>query len=390
MMKKRLFAALCALCLILVFPAHVMAQAHLEVSREERFSSFVEMPVLSGLSDLSIQEAINADILRIGGFESYRAIIGSLADENATGIQVQSYGIILKNGDQPLVLSITVEASGRIAAGRPGHQAWPLVFSLENGRALSAQDIFVNVTGAQQALDSRVEEHLAPEMSSYLDEGALLPLPISSFSLDDAGITFHYPFQQLTMLSGKSGSINFHYNEIASLLDLREGAILWKLGIHEQMGIRETTKGLVAAIAGDGTLPGLSVHLKDSADEILRDYPLLVDSEAFPGGVKYYLEDARFRGTALIAQEGTQAQIIGILSYRMNLAGIMTGQTSRAQTMQALGAPSISLPLDTAAAEIYGLVEGELDTYFFGGHELALSFDEDQLLQVIWLKDKAE
>ncbi len=390
MTKSRLFAALCALCLILVFPVHVTAQARLEVSREERFSSFVEMSVLSGLSDLSVQEAINAEILRLGGFEGYKAILRSLADENATGIQVHSYGNILQNGDQPLILSITVEASGRIAAGRPGHQAQPLVFSLENGRALSAQDLFLNVPDAQKALDSRVEEQLAPEMSSYLDAGALLPLPISSFSLDDAGITFHYPFQQLTMLSGKSGSINFHYDEIASLLDLREGAILWKLGIHKQMGVHEATKGLVAAFASDGTLPGLSVHLEDSADGVLQDYPLLADSEAFPGGVKYYLEDARFRGTALIAQEGTQAQIIGILSYRMNLAGIMTGQTSRSQTVQALGVPSISLPLDAAAAEIYGLVEGELDTYFFGEQELALSFDKDQLLQVIWLRSKAE
>ena len=390
MMKARLFAVLCILCLTLAFPAHVMAQARLEVSREERFSSFIEIPLLTGLSDLSIQDAINAEILRLGGFDGYRAILRSLTDENATGIQVQSYGSILPNGDQPLVLSITVDASGRIAAGRPGHQAWPLVISLQNGQALSAQDLFLNVADAQQVLDSQIEEHLAPEMSSYLDAGALLPFPISRFALDDAGVTLHYPFQQMTMLTEKSGAINFHYNEIASLLDLREGAILWKLGIQEQTGIHAATKDYVAALASEGRLPGLSVHLADSANDILQNYPLLMDSEAFPGGTKYYLEDARFRGTALIAQEGEAALIIGILSYRMNLAGIMTGRTSRGEAVQALGAPSVSLPLDASAAELYGLVEGDLDTYFFGDQELALSYDNDQLLQVVWLKGKAQ
>ena len=386
MMKARLLAILCVLCLTLAFPAQALALAQLEVIREERFSSYIDMPVLSGLSELPVQEAINAEILRLGGFEGYRAILRSLPDESATGIQVQSHLTILPNVDQPLILSIIVEASGRIAAGRPGHQAGPLVISMENGQALTAQDLFLNIEDAQQALENRIEEYLAPEMSSYLDAGALLPLPISSFSLDDAGITFYYPRQQLTMLSGKSGSINFHYNEIVSLLDLREGAILWKLGVQEQMGIHAATKDLVAAFASKGRLPGLSVYLADSAVDVLQDYPLLVDSEAFPGGAKYYLEDARFRGTALIAQEGEAALIIGILSYRMNLAGIITGQTSRSQTVLALGAPSVSLPLDASAAEMYGLVEGDLDTYVFGEQELALSYDKDQILQVIWLK----
>lgn len=390
MKKAKLFTAFSTLCTMLVFSTLALAQAQLEISREEKFTSFVEVPALSGLSDLSIQDNINSMILRLGGYEGYMAILRSLSDESVTGIQVHSSGDILPQGDQQHVLSITVEASGRIGPGRPGHQATPLVFNLENAQQVSAQDLFLDTTSAEQSLDSLVEERLAPDLSSYLDASALLPVPINSFSLDEAGITFYYPSQQLMMLSGQSGDINLHYDEIASLLNLQEGSLLWNLGINEQLQIHTATKDQVAQYVSAGRLPGLPVQLGDSTDDILKVYPLLVDSEAFPSAVKYYLEDARFRQSALIAQEGEGGQIIGILSRRMNLAGLVTGKTSRDEVMQALGDPASSLQMDTSAAESYGLAEGNLDTYNFGDYDLALSYDGEQLMQAIWLTSKAQ
>ena len=390
MKKTKLFAALCALCLILAFSASALAQAQLDIMREEKFSSFVEVPVLSGLSDLSIQDSINSTIMLLGGFEGYTAILRSLSDESATGIQVRSHSDMLIQGGQQLVLSIAVDASGRIGPGRPGHQVTPMVFNLGNGQQVTAQDIFIDAAFAAQSLDNMVEESLAPDLSSYLDADALLPVPINSFSMDAAGVIFYYPSQQLTMLSGKSGAVNFHYDEIASLLNLQEGSLLWALGIKEQMGIHAGTKDEVVEYAGSGRLPGLPVRLGDNLNDILTEHPLLMDSEAFPDGEKYYPEDARFRHTALIAEEGQEAHIIGILSYRVNLAGILTGQTNRDQVLQALGEPASSLQLDAQAAESYGLTEGNLDTFHFGDHDLALSYDGEQVLQAIWLMDGAQ
>lgn len=390
MKKTKLSAALCVLCLTLALSALAFAQAQLDFKREEKFSSFVEVPALSGLSDLSIQDSINGAILRLGGFEGYSAILRSLSDENATGIQVRSHSDMLIHGGQQLVVSLAVEASGRIGTGRPGHQVTPMVFNLVNGQQVTAQDIFIDAANAAQVVDSMVEESLAPDLSSYLDAGALFPVPLNNFTLDAAGVTFYYPAQQLTMLSGKSGAVNFHYDEIASLLNLQEGSLLWALGIKEQMGIHADTKDEVAEYAGSGHLPGLPVRLGDSLNDILTEHPLLMDSEAFPDGEKYYMEDARFRHTALIAGEGQEARIIGILSYRMNLAGILTGQTNRDQVLQALGEPASSLQLDAQAADSYGLSEGNLDTFHFGDHDLALSYDGEQVLQAIWLMGGAQ
>jgi hypothetical protein len=123
-------------------------------------------------------------------------------------------------------------------------------------------------------LERMVEDNLAPDLSSYLDAGALLPLPINSFSLDAAGVTFYYPSQQLTMLSGKSGAVNFHYDEIASLLNLQEGSLLWALGIMEKLGIHAGTKDEVAEYAASGRLPGLPVRLGDNLNDVMTEYPL--------------------------------------------------------------------------------------------------------------------
>jgi hypothetical protein len=390
MKKTKLFAAVCVLFVMIGISAFALAQAQLDITREEKFSSYVEVPALSGLSDLSIQDSINGTIMRLGGFEGYTAILRSLSDESATGIQVKSQSEILTQGGQQLVLSLVIEASGRIGPGRPGHQITPMVFNLGNGQQVSAQDMFIDVADAAQALERMVEENFTPDLSSYLDAGALLPLPINSFSLDAAGVTFYYPSQQLTMLSGRSGAVNFHYDEIASLLNLEEGSLLWALGIMEKLGIHAGTKDEVAEYAGSGRLPGLPVRLGDNLSDVMTEYPLLMDSEAFPDGEKFYMEDARLRDTALIAEGGQDARIIGILSYRMNLAGILAGQTNRDQVLQALGEPASSLELDAQAADSYGLTQGKLDTFHFGDHDLALSYDGEKVLQAIWLIDRAQ
>jgi hypothetical protein len=46
--------------------------------------------------------------------------------------------------------------------------------------------------------------------------------------------------------------------------------------------------------------------------------------------------------------------------------------------------------LDAQAADSYGLTQGKLDTFHFGDHDLALSYDGEKVLQAIWLIDRAQ
>jgi len=66
--------------------------------------------------------------------------------------------------------------------------------------------------------------------------------------------------------------------------------------------------------------------------------------------------------------------------------GLIVGRTDRAEALSVLGTPATVLPLESAAAFVYGLPEGELVGFLFGDNELRLYFDLDGLLNAVWLR----
>jgi len=70
----------------------------------------------------------------------------------------------------------------------------------------------------------------------------------------------------------------------------------------------------------------------------------------------------------------------------MNLSGLITGASTQADALLALGQPAVSLPLGEDAAALYGLPEGNMDIYPFEPNELRLVYDQEDQLIAIWMQ----
>jgi hypothetical protein len=70
----------------------------------------------------------------------------------------------------------------------------------------------------------------------------------------------------------------------------------------------------------------------------------------------------------------------------MNLHGLITGRTTREQTLAVLEQPTASLDMPAAAAaELYGLEAGMMDIYPMQKNELRLYYDSNMVLSAVWL-----
>lgn len=348
------------------------------LTRQEAGSSYIVLPQLSGHPDAAVQEQINAAIYEDGGYAGFDQMLSALSD-SGTGLQLTAEATIIDGKNGLGLLSILLFASGKIGPGRPGYRAIPLMYDLSAGRRILPNDVFFEENAAQTALDELVAKEVEPAISDYLSPEGLYPVPISQFLIDESGITFYYEQQNYTTLAGRSGAVNFHWDEIAPLINRTEGSYLSALALNDRAD--DAAKKIEACVTA-GSLPGLPVRLGDSMEDVLAAYPELHDSETFSLFEKHQLEDARFRETFILAEEGL---VSGILSTRMNLWGVLTGSSMRDDALGLLGQPAGTLSLDEASAMDFGLEAGTLDSYRRGDNELRLHYDKDGLLKTIWL-----
>ncbi len=344
----------------------------------EAGDSFVSLPVLSGHTDSETEAVINAAVYADGGFSDYLRLLADL-DPLGTGLQVKSRAQIIDGQDGPGVLAVLITASGRIGPGRPGYKAIPLMYDLLDGTAIQTDRIFLDVDAAQHALDKLTEEEIEPIISDYLYPDGLYPVPVEQFLIDESGIGFYYPQDDYTTLSGQSGSVHFRWYELKTLLKSGENDLLPSLRLSNAS---EDPKAMIESSVSGGALPGLPVRLGHTLEALLEEYPLLTDAEVLLSGETYQPEDARFRGSLVIARDGV---ITGIVSHRMELWGIITGETGKSQVVDVMGQPESSLTLDEAAAESYGLETGSLDSYTVSEHVFRFNFDSDMILRTVWL-----
>ena len=350
----------------------------LEYLVQEADDSFITLPRLTGHTDPAVEEAINAAIYEYGGFSGYERILASL-DPFGTGLQLKAQAQIIKGREDMGVLSILITASGRIGPGRPGYRAVPLMYSLSTGARVAAEDIFTDSVGAQAALDALVLLEIEPVISDYLYPEELYPVPIDELLIDESGLTFYYTLDAYTTLSGQSGAVSFHWNELEGLVNREEGSLLSSLILTDTA---DKPEDMIKEAAAEGRLPGLPALIGRDLQEVLDEYPPLTDSEAFPSGELYQPEDARFRDTALVVQDN---MITGMLSRRTNLWGVITGMSSQQEVHTVLGLPDAALPLDESTAGGYGLEPGTLDSYHYGGYQLRLHYDSGLILKTVWL-----
>ncbi len=385
-MLRRIFGylllsfALCAAC-----GAGAGVTAELVYHREETAGSFVQYPQVTGMGNLFVQDTVNRTILEKGRIREHLLTLASLMDPGSMGIEVNAEAHVFEGSGGEAVLSVLISAEGRMPGGRPGSASSAMLFSLSSGELLTASVLFNDSDEAADSLSGYIREQLLDEISDYANAEGLLPLPMDNVFLDDAGITFCYPAERFSFLSGRSGAINFRFYEMEGLLALSPDSLLAQLGLGTgRLSGPEAAAGIRAACE-EGRLPGIPASIGDALSECARRYGQTMDPEYFPDGAKYQMESAAFRGTWLIAGEEEGTTVEGILSGRMDLSGIVTGQSAAGDYRALLGEPRSSLPLGAEAAEAYGLPEGLLESYTFGHNRLTFSTDADQIVRAVWI-----
>ncbi len=378
-MKKRAFSIVLAWAMLWLMTAAAQeAPVQITIDRKEAGASWIEIPSVTVHPDAAIQEKLNASIYADGELESFEKTLASLGG-SGTGLRLRAEAQIIKGKDGLGLLSILFSASGKIGPGRPGHRYIPLMYDLDTGRRITPEDVLIRGEETQTALDTLTAEEIEPSISDYLSPGGLYPVPTEHLMIDESGITFFYPLEDYETLSGASGAVNFHFDELEGLLKREEGSVLAGLELaDESEGSAARIQGCVAS----GSLPGLPLKLGEVLEEVLARYPELHDAETLAGFDRYQLEDARFRGTDVLSEDGAVA---AILSHRTNLWGILTGVSKKDDVRAALGQPRETLLSDESASEDSELSFSNADSYIWGEHELRLYYRNDDTLTGVML-----
>lgn len=373
--------AIIILCVMAAVTPAAAEGVSLEAVTAEQGDSRVSYPQLSGMGNAFVQDSVNAQIRETA--QPHLDTLAALGTGLGGSLQAGYETWILPSATGHDLLGVLLYAQGKLPGGRSGHQLVPMAFDLANAQAVAGEDFFLDAAQAQAKLEEMTDAAFSDSLSNYLDVSALAPFPIGRAVPTGEGILFCYPVRGMAWLSGKSASIFYLYHELAPLLDLAGGSPLGDAGIAGKLRPSPESGRLIGETAQAGRLPGLDAALGGGLDALIERHSLLHDPEGFPGGEKIQLEDDRYRGTALITADGQT--VSGLLSRRMNLFGLTTGAATRAEARQALGEPAGTLPMDEAAAELYGLSAGEMDTYRFGNNDLRMVFSRDGILDAVWL-----
>lgn len=376
------FTFVAAFLLITAVFGKLAAEVVPQMSFANGEQSYVQLPQLQGLTNTFVSDVINAAIAKAAQPHLNTLKVLEAGTEGRLQVTQRSYMFKAENGHD--LLSVLLTAEGRMPNGRPGYQNLPMMFDLANGQEVGFQAFFLDPEEARDWIEKDLETVFADILSNYLDFEDFSPVPLEGILMTDTGLSFFYPEDGLKWLSGRSASIHYLFHELKPILNLKEDSLLNALGVPAILMPGEQTSKSVEQAVGAGMLPGLPVKLGDKLEETIAQHKLLHDPEGFPEGQKYQLEEDVFRGTVLLSRDG---QVVsGMLSQRINLFGLITGQASRTEVEQVLGAPFISLPLTQEGAAQYGLKEGLMNSYIYEQNDLRLVFDRDDLLSAVWLQ----
>lgn len=344
----------------------------------------VRYPQLQGMKDETVQQKINDDIVLAGDITAHILTLSGLAN-SAWGLRVEAESFLDAN-----VFSTVIHAKGKQPNGRNGQSSVALSYDLRTGERVKLGDLFLNEAQAVKRMEAIAEETLSFEMSEYMENAALLPLPESSFFIDGDGITFYYPSEQFSYVSGYAGACGFFYDELAELLKTDEDGLPARMGIlSKPLTAKETAQRIRDAVRV-GALPHLPVTLGQSMPELAQRYRLVREPDKFPGGRYFVMEAPQFRSVLLISdamQSGYDHSVLeGIQLKRGGLFGLMVGSSPQAEWRTILGAPDETITFTDGMAYDYGLPKGASDLYRVGDYTLRLHADEDGTLRCIQLE----
>ncbi len=346
-------------------------------------TSAVRYPQLEGLADKAVQERINNVIVE-GAKVAQRMVTLATLKSGGTGLQV-NYEAYL-NGD---VFSAVVSAVGIMENGRAGQEYATFNFRLSTGEPLALDQLFADTGGAVNYMEETLTATYLDELGSYVENASVTPLPRDSFALDADGITFYYPREQFSLVSGYCGAAQFYYSELLPYLDQSPQGLPATLGMLPETLTDVQVKAAVTQAAKAGALPSIPVKLGDPMPDVIAAYRLLREPDQYPGGRYCQMEAPLFRQVLVLTDALTGgfdiSTVTGLLSYRADLYGIRAGETTQARWRTILGDPSSSVSFDEQLAASYGLPAGTGDYYDFDAAQLLLYADANGVLYAVRL-----
>ena len=380
-MVRRLFG--CLLAAALAWMPCAQADVQVRDVPMEIGENGVSYPQLEGMADENIQKAINDDIVLSGSVTAHILTLSTLG-QSAWGLRV-TYTSHL----DAAVFSVAISAKGKQPGGRDGHSYAAMTYDLATGRRATLEQVFTDPEQAVAFMEETAESTLGPELSDYMEQNQLAPLPKDSFCLDGDGITFYYPAEQFSYISGYAGSCQFTYEELTDFLRTDADALPARMGVLPKENKPEEQGVLIRTDASAGQLPHVPVTLGQPMPQVVAAYRLVRTPDAFPGGRYFVLEDAAFRGVLLISdnmETGYERSVVkGIQAKRGGLHGLLIGKANREDVLAVLGQPDETIVFTEGMAYDYNLPVGQSDVYRCGTYELRLHTDENGTLRCVQL-----
>ena len=353
----------------------------LEEKALELAGSSLCFPAVTGMDDETLQEAVNSRIREDFGVDGYLQRMNALISDDAHTITAGWNGEIL--GD---VFSGLMEAEGSVQSLRWGHEWKGSNIDLRDGHEIAFGELFTDETAAREAIETYLEETVAPELSPHLGNSALTPLP-EGFRIEQTGLTLLYDADQLSTLQDRAGAVKIGWNEIREIVDWSEDGIPARIGAAEMTTLTAESGEKIRQMTESGKLPDIPAKIGDSVLEWTERARLLNDPEEYSGGRMFALEGAAFRDVTLlsdaVADDWDESVVQGIRADRGCFYGLCIGETRAEEWHLLLGEPDDTAELDEEAAEAARTVPGVCEYYEFGEYRLQLMADLDGILRYI-------
>ena len=335
---------------------------------------YVRYPQLEGMRDQAVQSRINDEIVLLSDVSNHLVTLITMG-KNPWQLQVDHQSQILDGR----IFSTVISAKGKIGTQRDGHAYTALTYDLAAGERLTLEDLFADADAAVAYMEEQAQATLSEELNGYLEYSDMTPLPRDSFTLDERGITFWYPAQQFSLLSGYAGAVQFWYEELDEY---------WRESPVEALTKAEQKKRIEQSVS-EGALPNVPAVMGQPLHELTEAFRLLRTPDEFPGGRYFVLEDPAFRSILIISDalesDFSRSAVEGIQLRRGGLHGFRIGQTEQAIWREALGMPLETVAVTESMAYDYRLQPGSYDIYHFGAYELRLHADESGVLCAVQL-----
>lgn len=348
----------------------------------------VAYPVVSGMANTDIQNAINQEIfmsLHAGDMLARLERIRQRPESEQKERTLYMDGAATLAGD---LLSIVVRTQGEQYDGSRGDSAVCLNYHLGTGEQVTLDRLMHDPNAARERMTALVEEQIIPELNAYLSNSDLLPLPEDAFFLDEQGLTFYYPQERFSMISGHVGACSFYYYELGDALD-RDGELLAPLFAAQPM--QEDAAAAIEEAVKNGAFPHLPFKLGEKVGMYLEEYPLINDPDYTLTSLVYQFEDPALRGVGVetwVYDEAAEEEraVTAVRAARADFYGIQAGVSTLESCRALLGEPDITLGYDADEAMDMLLMPGESIIYTFGSNELEIHADEQGIVSCMIIR----